>query len=745
MTVDTSTDLPTKLLTLINVSAAKPDTPDAKRARLSVPFTKIRQADARAKIAALLKQQQSLSFQEEAQPALDPTSTTPTAPTTSTTEPDPFHIHFASLGSHGKAASALATAQASSSTSSSTSASLAYTLAKSNHDGLGDTLAYNTPHSLPITLQDRLQETVRTAYHSYLQSRHHRPPTTFQRSTLSLLQSHADLLHSHIPLTQHEEVRETVSAHLLSHVQKTRRVILRNNERLAKAAARDGAKVKGGDAMDVEEEEAIKEGGGANDDLDEVVRDQGFTRPKILVLLPLRNSAVAWVDSLSSVSGCVEGLVNASTKADEESLSISAKRFLRDFTLPEGTLDRLAQPDAVSRFPADHVATFRGNIDDSFVLGFKVTRKEWRAYARYYDADIILASPLGLRLAIEKDDDSDFLSSIEIVVADQLDVMQMQNWEHVKFVFSHLNHIPRKVHQSTDFARVRQWSLDGAAPHLRQTILLSSLDTPEIRALFLPLTNVAGRRRVLGGGGEGEGGGVMGRVRDGVRQVFAKFDCANAQAEGDVRLAHFTTKTLPTLLKSAIASSKTLIFVPSYFDFVLLVDHLQKLEEKGELKFTSISEYSNNREIARAREAFFSGKKDFLVVTERFHFYRRYVLRGARTLIFYAPPLHAAYYAEVAGMPFAPSQSSSSSEEVVEAEDVSVQTVFCQFDFLRLCGVVGRKRAMRMCGIAAVAAEENGGEEEEDGGRRFGEGRGGGGVEGEEERDGPSKKVWRFV
>ncbi|CAD6903947.1 unnamed protein product [Tilletia caries] len=313
------------------------------------------------------------------------------------------------------------------------------------------------------------------------------------RSTLNLIQSYVDLLHPYLALSQRDQVRETVAAHLLSHVQNTRRVILRNNERPAKAAASDGgksAKGKGASAddMDLDVQDDEGEGGEAktNDDLDELVRDQGFTRPKIL----------------------------------------SAKRFLRDFTLPEGTLDRLAQPDASARFPADHVATFQGNIDDSFVLGFKVTRKEWRAYAR----------------------DSDFLSSIEIVVADQLDVMQMQNWEHVKFVFSQLNHIPRKVHASTNFARVRQWSLDGAAPYLRQTILLSSLDTPEVRALFAPLRNVAVRRR-----------------------VFVKFDCANVQAEADVRLAHFTTKTLPALLKSAIASSQLALVVRSYSQLTSLL------------------------------------------------------------------------------------------------------------------------------------------------------------------------------
>ncbi|CAD6971291.1 unnamed protein product [Tilletia controversa] len=400
MTVDTSTDLPTKLITLINVSAARPDTAHAKRARLAVPFHKITHADPRPKIAALLKQQQ------QPQPTSASTAATTTTPAQAIAQPDPFHLHFASLGQHGRAASALA-AQAASSSSPSPSALPAYTLATHTYDAIGPILQYDTPHTLPST-QDRLQETVRNAYHAHLQATHRRPPTPLQRSTLNVIQSYADLLHPHLALSQRDEVRETVAAHLLSHLQKTRRVILRNNERLAKAAASDGGKSAkgkpGADPMDLDDDDDKEEGEGGeaktNDDLDELVRDQGFTRPKILVLLPLRNSALAWTTALSSVSGCVEGLLSSSS---EEAQSQSAKRFLRDFTLPEGTLDRLAQPDAGARFPADHVATFQGNIDDSFVLGFKVTRKEWRAYARYYGADIIVASPLGLRLAIEKD------------------------------------------------------------------------------------------------------------------------------------------------------------------------------------------------------------------------------------------------------------------------------------------------------------------------------------------------------
>lgn len=153
-------------------------------------------------------------------------------------------------------------------------------------------------------------------------------------------------------------------------------------------------------------------------------RDQGFTRPKVLILLPFRNSALAWLDHLTNLS-----LANQVE---------NRQRFEEEFSLPSGTVDKLADPTARSKYPEDHVATFAGNIDDSFRVGLKLTRTTLKCFAEFYQADIILASPLGLRMSIEKQKKgaeggaADFLSSIEMLIVDQTDVMTMQNWDHVQ-------------------------------------------------------------------------------------------------------------------------------------------------------------------------------------------------------------------------------------------------------------------------------------------------------------------------
>lgn len=144
-----------------------------------------------------------------------------------------------------------------------------------------------------------------------------------------------------------------------------RRRILKNNERLA---------------------HATKAGNPAPED----VQDQGFTRPSILILLPFRSSAMRWLESMIS-------------HTPPPSFQIeNVTRFRKEFGLPEGVLDKFAsaEPDA---YPRDHVETFEGNSDDDFRVGLKLTRKSVRLFTEFYGSDIIIASPLGLRMSIEKE------------------------------------------------------------------------------------------------------------------------------------------------------------------------------------------------------------------------------------------------------------------------------------------------------------------------------------------------------
>ncbi|KAG6884055.1 hypothetical protein C0993_001818 [Termitomyces sp. T159_Od127] len=470
------------------------------------------------------------------------------------------------------------------------------------------------------------------------QSKQPREQTNLQNDLLSTLSTRRDLYLTSTPLDSRKSIREAIALHAVNHVTKKRRRVLKNNERLAHAAKTDS---------------------NAEPPLD--VQDQGFTRPSVLFLLPFRSSALDWYSAIT-----------AHTPSPAFQIENQA-RFTSEYGLPPGTIDKLAEAEP-GTYPLDHVETFKGNVDDNFRVGVKLTKKSVKMFAEFYGCDVILASPLGLRRSIEKEKNADYLSSIEVLVVDQLDALSMQNWDHVKFVLSHINKLPKESHD-TDFSRLRPWYLEGHAAYLRQSIFLAAYETPEARALYNnDLMNVAGKIRT-----QKQWSPVS--VPEGIQQDFVHFDCASPKDEADKRFNYFTTQLLSTVLKSAVQSANTAVFIPSSFDFIRVQNYFKK---HSGVSFAILSEYSTNQDISRARQAFFQGKKSFLLISERFHFYKRHI-RGIRNLLFYGPPDHPQFFTELLSYPFL--------DEGVESSDVTCRVLYSKYDWFRLERIAGTEAA----------------------------------------------------
>lgn len=468
------------------------------------------------------------------------------------------------------------------------------------------------------------------------------PFTPLQKELFLIMNSYRDLFYpERTALKNGEEIRHVYCLHAVNHVLKANAQVLGNNSR------RRSQKLGVGDDNDF--------------------RDQGLTRPKVLIVVPFREAALRVVQLFISL---LEG------DSKKKIIVSNKKRFNGEYgSDPEERPPNLKRPE-------DYEAVFVGNIDDHFRIGVAILQRSIRLYAPFYSSDILIASPLGLRTIIgaegEKKRDFDFLSSVELLIIDQADIYLMQNWEHVLHLMNHMNLLPLDSH-GVDFSRVRMWSLNNWSKFYRQTLLFGALQDAQINSVFNKYcVNAQGQVAVRNVPMTGSISHVLVQLP----HVFQKMEAENLASVIDARFNFFVNKILPQYRDAVM--SHTLVYVPSYFDFVRLRNYFKK----EEVNFTHICEYTKKSAISRARHFFLQGEKQFLLFTERFHFYKRYTIKGIRNLIFYELPTYPHFYSEVCNMLRATTRG--------EEATWTCTVLYSKYDAQRLAAVVGVERAAQM-------------------------------------------------
>ena len=459
-----------------------------------------------------------------------------------------------------------------------------------------------------------------------------------ESSIAPLMFTYQDLLFYERTVSNAERLRRLVCLHAVNHIFKTRERVMKNKVRI-----------------DKEQDPAP---------------DQGYTRPKVLMLLYSKESCVKMVNMITSLC----------EPDQQEKRNVFNDRYVeKEETLP-------------SDKPADFKDLFEGKEDNEEPLfGLKWTKKTIKFFSGFYNSDIIFASPLGLRRVVEgkggkkpQKGDYDFLSSIEIVIVDQTEAHLMQSWEHMEFIFQHLNLQPKDL-RDCDISRIRPWYLDLNSKHFRQTIALSAFNTPEINSLFYNQSkNWAGKIKLMPSySGEIEGFALK------VKQTFSRFESPSFTNDPDARFTYFTTAIIPSLVRRAKDTTGTLIFIPSSFDFDRLRNYFSA---STSLSFGSISEYTPVPDRSRAQSHFFNGRHSVLLYTERAHHFFRFRLRGVKKVIMYGLPENPIFYKEMASGFLARSVNEGQSEH----GQGTVRVMFSKWDRLKFERVVGTERTNRM-------------------------------------------------
>ncbi|VEU36790.1 unnamed protein product [Pseudo-nitzschia multistriata] len=521
--------------------------------------------------------------------------------------------------------------------------------------------------------------------------------------------------------------------HVLNHVLTSRSRIGRNNRHLKEVEKR---REEAKDAEEEKKQETVPSKMSA-DPMDTTmeerdVRDQGFTRPSVLVLLPTRGTCYQFVKDLYKLSGA-KMLEEQEDRFDADYGELIEEDDNDGTQLKHEIAQKVAEKErrrkAVLESKGKEWNKFFGdqaNQDDDFKIGISLIPKSATAksssnvsiklYSDFFKSDIIVASPLGLKMLItpevggnddDEDDDEeentgtkkgncDYLSSIEICLLQHSEMILMQNWDHVNDILSMLNHEP-KNNNNTDFSRVRNYLLEGQGARWRQLILSSKYWDPNLLSTFKRFGKslsgqVKVRRKIR------DGDASISSVLVPIKQVFQKIPTGNFAQQSKARVDYFVKNLLPQLERND--QKHTLVFIPSYFDFCSLRNAFLKLEKKH--IFVSVTEYSRGTEIGRGRARFLQGRKPIMLYTGRAHYFHRHAIKGIRNIVFLGLPEHPEFYSDYVNL--IQTAASGRSDEMDLGDDIandnetSCLTLFTKYEAHALERVVGSANAIRILG-----------------------------------------------
>ena len=549
-------------------------------------------------------------------------------------------------------------------------------------------------------------------------------PHPLQRALFPLLSTYRDVVFPALspssasstfaPAT-HIAMMQAYCLHVVNHVVRAREAVLRHNAKLgewhkrqqerrdkerqerqlhkqqAKLSSKDASNGKQSKKQRDQHNAAATAGSTTASSQPPEYRDQGFTRCRVLILLPYAHFAYSAIN-------CILSLLPTTGKVDV----LNRRRFEEEFG-GQG----LVGPEATK--PADHRYLMTGELNDAFRIGVSLGSRGVRLYAPFHASDIIVASPLGLKLLLDGGEGHDWLSSVEVLVMDQTDVFGMQNWQHVDSCLEAINQLPtgqfsnkhteedeensgsggssgRVKHVEMDISRVKNYYLDSHAAYYRQTIVLANHLSTDIHHLVThKLHNYAGLvlMRPLYTG-------ILTRIHSALhsnaaqRQIFHRFHASALQAMHDDRFDYFTSHIFPTIKTNYDSTGHVMIVVPSYGDFLRLRNHFQSKH----YNYVALSEYTTTSNVSRHRSNFYHGRVKYLIMTERFYYYRRYRIRGVGHIVFYALPQYNWCY-----------------EELVNAMEAGVAGVtgsglcvalYCAYDARELERIVGTQRSLTM-------------------------------------------------